>query len=318
MATKKKTVKDLAEDMHLLTERVSKMESTMTIRNFSEIREKINYLENIIKVYDMKIRKLDNLTKESSIVNSASENIKSLNNIVCRVCGEIFRGREDLLKHQSEHHGQTFKCIMCDQVFLASFKMEEHMKSHRDVSTYKCSICNKEFFVKWRLDKHVKSHSERVNFCHYFNNRKPCPYQSVGCKFRHEESPLCKFRSECTFLMCQFKHIVNESLDVSASYVNIDITDPELSDDEDLDSVYDENSLTDYETTEYDKIDAGWSTHKECGACSRVLTVGNSYKCKKCGETTHRSNCNKWFSTVKKYQYCGGCVYDFKPCETAS
>jgi hypothetical protein len=48
-------------------------------------------------------------------------------------------------------------------------------------------------------------------FCHYINNDKDCPYDDQ-CIFSHEESPECKFGSECERIMCMFQH---EERDVS-------------------------------------------------------------------------------------------------------
>ena len=194
--------------------------------------------------------------------------------------------------------------------------MEEHMLTHIDVKSHNCVICGKEFVAKWRLDKHIKSHSERVKYCHYFNNNKACPYQNVGCKFRHADSPLCKYRSTCTFNLCQFKHILIEEVTREEEYCE-EVGLGSLG----SDSTYDEDCLTDYETTDFEtvtEIELRKNMYSECGACSKELTVENSFKCKKCGEAKHRSDCNKWFNTVKKHHYCGGCVYDFKPEENAS
>ena len=100
-----------------------------------------------------------------------------------------------------------------------------------------------------------------------------------------------------------------------------DVNGSEPSSVEDLDFYDDDDSLNDYETIDYVQVPAGElrnNISNDCGACSKVFTIGNRYKCKKCGTAVHRSNCNKWFNTVKKHYYCGGCVYEFKPQETVS
>ena len=33
-----------------------------------------------------------------------------------------------------------------------------------------------------------------------------CPYQEVGCMFRHELSPQCKYKSTCNRKLCQYQH----------------------------------------------------------------------------------------------------------------
>ena len=46
---------------------------------------------------------------------------------------------------------------------------------------------------------------ETERFCHYYNNQKNCPYEDIGCKFKHEWAPDCKFLT-CKNILCQFKH----------------------------------------------------------------------------------------------------------------
>ena len=60
--------------------------------------------------------------------------------------------------------------------------------------------------MKWRREKHTRDHGEDIKFCHYFNNDKPCPYDKIGCKFKHEISPECRYNLKCTFKLCQFTH----------------------------------------------------------------------------------------------------------------
>ena len=58
-----------------------------------------------------------------------------------------------------------------------------------EVETYNCTLCDKTFHRKWRLAKHELAHNSlNVKFCHYFNNGKDCPYEEIGCMFKHEPS----------------------------------------------------------------------------------------------------------------------------------
>ena len=103
---------------------------------------------------------------------------------------------------------------------------------------------------------------------------------------------------------------------------NVEIDNKELeveSDNEyDLDEseIDDDDYQTDNETTDYEKVDLldlKNNQDNDCGACSKILTIENSYKCKTCGEASHRTNgCNTCFDHVKKHYFCGGCVYAFK------
>ena len=49
-------------------------------------------------------------------------------------------------------------------------------------------MCNKDFYLKWRLEKHISVHSENTRVCHYFSHKQKCPFEQIGCKFRHEDS----------------------------------------------------------------------------------------------------------------------------------
>ena len=59
-------------------------------------------------------------------------------------------------------------------------------------------------FTKWRLRKHLNVH-DTDRYCHYFNNQMVCPFEEIGCKFRHEQSSFCKFR-KCENKLCPFRH----------------------------------------------------------------------------------------------------------------
>ena len=84
--------------------------------------------------------------------------------------------------------------------------MESHMRSHSEVGKFKCTQCEKTFYVQWRMKKHMEGHAETKKYCHYFNNKDFCPYEEIGCKFKHEESGKCKFDKTCRYKLCQFKH----------------------------------------------------------------------------------------------------------------
>ena len=53
--------------------------------------------------------------------------------------------------------------------------------------THSCDTCGKKFYLKWRLKKHLEVHEPNVNKCRYYNNGEVCPYDEVGCKFKHAD-----------------------------------------------------------------------------------------------------------------------------------
>ena len=148
-------------------------------------------------------------------------------------------------------------------------------------------------------------------------------YNDLGCKFKHEDSDRCRYDKCCTFNLCQFKHTKNgerlEDIGKELENDHVGETDVESNDsyDDDMDDNEDD-SLTDDEAMDYEMVtenELKQNQYDDCNGCSKILSINNSYKCKKCGVISHRSNCNTRFNTVKKHHYCGGCAYDFKPKE---
>ena len=45
-----------------------------------------------------------------------------------------------------------------------------------------------------------------MKICHYFNDGKSCPYEDLGCKFKHKVSKECPFQDKCYRKLCQYKH----------------------------------------------------------------------------------------------------------------
>jgi len=66
--------------------------------------------------------------------------------------------------------------------------LEKHIKtSHADYKTYDCNNCEKKFVTIWRLGKHDNLHLNiQTKPCKYFINKTKCPFDDLGCKFRHD------------------------------------------------------------------------------------------------------------------------------------
>ena len=91
-------------------------------------------------------------------------------------------------------------------------ELELHIKrQHQTEKDYECELCDKRFVLKWRMLKHQESHRDpRQKKCHYFNNRKTCPFDELGCMFAHETSEMCKFDNICCNKLCPFQHTINQ------------------------------------------------------------------------------------------------------------
>ena len=97
------------------------------------------------------------------------------------------------------------KCKDCNKEFTRNSDLEKHLEEHKNIKEFKCDKCGKEFFLKWRLSKHEEIHHENSKFCHFFNNGKVCPYEDIGCMYKHALAGKCKF-SVCENNLCQFEH----------------------------------------------------------------------------------------------------------------
>ena len=54
--------------------------------------------------------------------------------------------------------------------------------NHDLVEKFQCEQYDKTFVLEWRLMKHKRIHKEKnITNCHYFNNKKECPFEEIGC-----------------------------------------------------------------------------------------------------------------------------------------
>ena len=140
------------------------------------------------------------------------ENIDSVENTTglnCDKCDFSCSRKADLKKHKKHKHSKSKayplkKCNFCDKTFAENWELETHLKGHEKADKFECEKCDTAFVLKWRLRKHESVHNTD-KYCHYYNNRKDCPFEEIGCKFRHEPTSFCKFKN-CDNSLCQFKH----------------------------------------------------------------------------------------------------------------
>jgi len=202
---KKKSVKELNAEFELLAERVKKLEEKDASEDPGKVQEKLNGIEEILKSYDKKIGDLDRELFQARHDNNIEKG-KDSKRIDGEVCNKTLKDKPNLMEHIKPMHPKTYECENCDETFTESWKMEEHLEHHGNERPFKCSICEKGFYMKWRMEKHTSDHRVDIKFCHYFNSDKPCPYDKVGCRFKHETAPECRFNLKCTFKLCQFTH----------------------------------------------------------------------------------------------------------------
>ena len=163
MAGKKMTVKSLTEEVERIKEQLKEIEF---------LRQKVKDLEKTVAT----------LTDEGNRTNKIDESQFRK----CNKCDQTFITGKNLKKHIQEYHPTRLKCQLCDQTFSKNSELETHVEVHQVRKNFKCDVCDKEFYLEWRLQKHMSVHNENTKYCNYFVNRMKCPFEPIGCKFRHE------------------------------------------------------------------------------------------------------------------------------------
>ena len=153
MTTKRVTMKCLQQELNEI-----KKDLTNTKEELNEVKTELKAAK--VELKDLKTQ--ENLNKEKVILDIDEYQSNKIILIICTVCGKTFP-----TKH----------------------KLELHIEEHGLEKMFQCDICAKKFYLEWRLDKHQRVHMENVKPCRYFTNKVECPFEPIGCKFKHEESP---------------------------------------------------------------------------------------------------------------------------------
>ena len=175
------------------------------------------FKEKYLKLENKEPKKCEQtMTNHEKRITKNEEEVKMLKNtekecpekrFKCNKCNEDFKSKGNLKMHIKENHQVKLQCDLCNEQFKSYFELEQHMKEEHDKpKMFKCDVCVKEFHLEWRLLKHKEGHSKTLKYCHFFNNRKFCPYEENGCMFRHDLSPQCFFGKKCSNSLCQFRH----------------------------------------------------------------------------------------------------------------
>ena len=186
----KVTLKSLQNEMRIIKEELEtfKDEANSVKKELAEVKDEL-----------MKIKDKEQLNVfESRILNDE---------LKCNSCANEFNSQKDLKLHVKEKHPRKIKCKLCEELFNKNSELEMHIEiCHVSTERYKCEKCNKTFVLKWRLTKHQENHTGINKKCHYFNNKKVCPYEEIGCMFDHSLSEICIFGKSCLNKLCPFQH----------------------------------------------------------------------------------------------------------------
>ena len=213
LKTKVTIIENIMKDLH--TKFNNKKEENYSIQNI-KVEERIAEVEEKMESFVVKVDKLEEkVIKLDAAEKDGSESQPIHPKLACSLCDFVHERKSELKKHKVENHKEAFKlkhCKICSETFLENWLLEAHMKSHSEAEEFDCKTCGKTFMLKWRLRKHLNVHITE-KYCHYFNNQKECPFEVIGCKFRHESSPECRFKQSCENSMCQYKHKKEHILD---------------------------------------------------------------------------------------------------------
>ena len=182
----------------------------LTLKN---LKAEINALKKEVimnnkHISDMEI-KLVKAEKEIKKLKESKNSQNNESNFKCASCSNFSTiSRKALKLHIVEKHANKICCEMCDESFKRNSDLEEHIfDCHDSMKKFNCDKCDKVFALEWRLQKHQKIHTDhRLPKCHYFNNMKICPFESIGCMFDHSLSDLCKYGKNCNKKLCSFQH----------------------------------------------------------------------------------------------------------------
>ncbi|MDP0561851.1 MAG: C2H2-type zinc finger protein [Candidatus Endonucleobacter sp. (ex Gigantidas childressi)] len=89
--------------------------------------------------------------------------------LLCPVCGKVFRSPWDLRQHARTHAGERpYDCEECGKTFSIKSTLSRHMKSHSNERPFKCTGCDKGFKSNQNLLAHKKNHTvDKPFLCKY-------------------------------------------------------------------------------------------------------------------------------------------------------
>ncbi|CAH1792428.1 unnamed protein product [Owenia fusiformis] len=149
---------------------------------------------------------------------SKHSSMDKISNLMCDICGKIFKGSNYLKLHKSSIHGdKTFNCPSCNRTYGAKKALHRHMKCHGERSN-ECSTCGMKFVLKENLKYHIAS-------IHSGSKSHKCKACDVGFVYRSQLYTHYRANEECaniadvnvTFFQCE---ICNKSFTTKKSWTH--------------------------------------------------------------------------------------------------
>ena len=167
-------------------------------------KTRLEMLENWVKKQDDLINEIDDklgALDKNGVVLKDNRKIETIQKKLSSLEADLHLSKSVLSKNVKTKDiapvQTSAKCNECAKTFQRTCDLERHLESHVKAKEFSCDDCGKEFHLKWRLNKHMLVHTDQTQFCHFYNNGKLCPFDEIGCMFRHEDADQCRTRT-CT------------------------------------------------------------------------------------------------------------------------
>lgn len=87
--------------------------------------------------------------------------------VICSICGAIFRSKGALRAHMPSHGEPTVVCEVCNKAFHTRAKLKKHMSVHSEERRFQCKVCGKRFKSHEANRVHQRIHTqEKPYICH--------------------------------------------------------------------------------------------------------------------------------------------------------
>ena len=204
-------------------------------------------IEELKKVKD-EVKELKKEQEQTGNNEQRNDNEEQRSKVECKNCDKTFDSKKNLKVYQKALHPQNIKCKLCEETFDKNSDLEVHIKTcHEESESHECEDCGKRFALQWRLRKHKENHGRiGTKNCHYYNNEKACPYESIGCMFNHVLSEMCIYGKKCLNKLCSYQHIhenIEENTGIKCDKCNL-IFKTEKDMDTHMDDVHEEWRVT--------------------------------------------------------------------------
>ncbi|KAK5875441.1 hypothetical protein CesoFtcFv8_026525 [Champsocephalus esox] len=98
---------------------------------------------------------------ESAVIKHALSHVDKTGSF-CGVCGEH---SESMTDHFESRH-KTHDCHICEESFLSSLDLDEHVAAHSGKKPYECDVCKDAFALKVSLENHKQMHDiKKLHLC---------------------------------------------------------------------------------------------------------------------------------------------------------